>query len=1239
MPDMRAKPAKARRGRPPIDFPIVAIGASAGGLDACTRLIDSLPVGTGMAFILVQHLDPNHESMMADLLAGHTPMTVTQAGDGDAIAPEHLYIIPPGSYLSVKAGKLHLSAPGARHGARLPFDFLLHSLADECAGRTIGVILSGTGADGALGLKALHEAGGFTIAQEPADAEYDGMPKAAIAAGAIDLILPIGDMAAALVDPARRALRAKKAPAPGSNCLPEVIELLRTSTSHDFTLYKMGTLQRRIERRMGLAALDTMPAYLERLRSDPAELELLAKDLLINVTSFFRDPEVFDLLAEKIVPDLVQAHPTNRPLRLWVAGCSSGEEAYSLVMLLREAIIASKRDIKLVVFASDVDADAIATARDGFYPESVAPFISPERLARFFVKEDHGYRVSPELRAAVVFTVQDVLADPPFSRLEMISCRNLLIYLGPIAQAKVIALFHFALREGGTLLLGSAETIGSNDDRFKVVSKSARLYRHIGSSRLDDIGFRVGQGEPARGAARGVANPPEHQNKLADLVQKLVIEAHSPAVVLINRKHELAFSSGPIERYLRVAPGNPSHDVLAMAPHGLRTKLRSAIHQAVQADGPVIVTGGRSEHGGATIAFDIHVRPVEFEGEALLLVCFADVAAKPARTGRTASPQNAVRVVELEQELETTRTELQSAIDNLEMSGEEQRAINEEALSVNEEFQSTNEELLTSKEELQSLNEELTALNSQLQETLDRQRITSNDLQNVLYSTDVATLFLDIELNIRFFTPATTALFNLIPGDIGRPLADLQSLSSDDALSDDARTVLKDLEPIDREIETTAGCYFIRRIMPYRADNNRVEGVVITFIDISERKQIKQALEDAMQLAERANAGKSRFLAAASHDLRQPLQTLTLLQGLLAKVVEGPKAKQLVGRIDETLGAISGMLNTLLDINQIEAGTVRAHISTFAVNGLLERLRDEFEYHADAKGLQLRLVPCNVSITSDPRLLEQMLRNLIANAVKYTTKGKVLIGCRRRSGHVRLEVWDTGEGIDKDELQAIFDEYHQVDNAARERSRGLGLGLSIVKRLGDLLGHPVQVRSVLGKGSVFAIGVTEQPNQTADPAPAPDDASSVAVPRSARILIIEDDLDVRELLEILLAEDGFMVTSAPDGVAALKLAKKAKTAPDLILSDYNLPGAMTGIEAIGKLREQIGQAVPAIILTGDISTAALRDIADHDCEQLNKPVKPKLLVRAIRRLLAAATIISSKKTSLPRRRPTSSMPC
>ena len=484
-------------------------------------------------------------------------------------------------------------------------------------------------------------------------------------------------------------------------------------------------------------------------------------------------------------------------------------------------------------------------------------------------------------------------------------------------------------------------------------------------------------------------------------------------------------------------------------------------------------------HNGVDVSFSIDVQPVLSEGEQLLLICFVDEPKHEQKQGRPVSRREVPRIAELEQELEATKTELQGAIRNLEISGEEQKAINEEALSVNEEYQSTNEELLTSKEELQSLNEELTALNSQLQETLERQRTTSNDLQNVLYSTDVATLFLDTDLNIRFFTPATKSLFSVIPSDVGRPLADLSSLAADGALLIDARTVLRSHAPIEREIEAQSGAWYIRRILPYRTQDNGVEGVVITFADITERRHTADELGVAKRQADLANVAKSRFLAAASHDLRQPLQTLALLQGLLAKIVEGERAQKLVARIDETLGAMAGMLNTLLDINQIEAGTVHAEPVSFPINDLFDRLRDEFTYHAEAKGLALRVVPCGLSIHSDPRLLEQMIRNLLSNALKYTRRGKVLLGCRRRGGMLSIEVCDTGIGIPDEELQAIFEEYHQLDNAARERSRGLGLGLSIVQRLGNLLGHRVRVRSQPGKGSVFAVEVMLPPSATA----------------------------------------------------------------------------------------------------------------------------------------------------------------
>lgn len=1196
------------RGPPPgSDVLVVGIGASAGGLDACRELLAALPADNGMAFVLVQHLDPTHESMMVDLLSGYTSMVVLQASDGMLIEPDHLYVIPPGSYLAVANGALHLSLPLARHGARLPFDFLLTSLAADRGALAACVILSGTGADGSLGLRAIKEHGGLVIAQNPEEAGYNGMPRNAIMTGAVDLVLPVADMHAALQ-------RAKNQPEKPRDWLPPIIELLRTKTAHDFTLYKSGTLQRRIERRFALANI-AADQYIRVLQTDPQELSLLAADLLINVTSFFRDPQVFDYLAKKTIPDLVRDHAPDRPIRIWIAGCSTGEETYSLAILFREAISAAKLSIKLQVFASDVDPDAIAAAREGLYPESITGEVSPARITRFFSKEDHRYRISPELRACVVFTVQDVLADPPFSRLDFVSCRNLLIYLRPEAQAKVIALFHFALGQGGFLLLGTSETIGDGNARFEVVSKLERLYRHIGRSWPGEFGLSRSLGDRAKTIMKS-ASPPSRQAALADLCRRMVMETYAPAAVLINRKHDCLYSLGPTDRYLRVVPGHPSHDLLAMARRGMRTKLRSAIQQASKDNARIVIAGGRTSDEADAGTFSIAVQPVRSEGEELLLVCFVDNPKSGSISDRPSGRADAPRVAELELELEATRTELQGAIHNLEISGEEQKAINEEALSVQEEYQSTNEELLTSKEELQSLNEELTALNSQLQETLERQRTTSNDLQNVLYSTDVATLFLDKDLKIRFFTPATKSLFHIIPTDLGRPLLDLNSLAADTELLNDSSTVMKSLTPIDREIEAQNGAFYIRRVLPYRTQDNGVEGVVITFADITERRHASDALGVAKRHAEQATAAKSRFLAAASHDLRQPLQTLALVQGLLAKNVESEKARKLVGRLDETLGAMSGMLNALLDINQIEAGTVHAQVVDFPVFSLLDQLHDEFTYHAQAKALELRVVQCSLNIRSDPRLLEQVVRNLVSNALKYTKHGKVLIGCRRHGRTLSIEVWDTGIGIAPEALQAIFEEYHQLDNAARERSRGLGLGLSIVHHLGALLEHPIRVRSRPGLGSVFSIDV---PLATAELPPVNQSHSHTSEAKTVRhagaILVIEDDPDVRDLLEDLLTDEGHTVITATDGVVALDLVQRGLARPDLILADYNLPNGMDGVQTTQKLRDALQLLVPAIILTGDISTSTLTTIELEGCERLSKPMKLKELTDAIGRLL------------------------
>ena len=1216
-----SRPPPARKA--PGGLAVVGIGASAGGLEACRLLVEALEPDSGMAFILVQHLDPTHESLLVDLLKNHTKLAVVEAVEGIQVLPGQLHVIPPGAYLSVSDGRLRLSKPGVRHGARMPFDFLLRSLADEYGARAGCIILSGTGSDGSLGLAAIHARDGLVIAQEPAEAGYAGMPTSAIQTGRVDQVLPAAEMQAALTAyTPREATDEPREAELGS--LVTIVDLLRSKTAHDFTEYKQGTLQRRIERRMTAAqiGIEDFGRYAALLRKDPRELDLLASDCLINVTSFFRDPVVFHYLEAEILPALVTRLLPDRTLRIWVAGCSTGEETYSLAILCREAIAAAQCQVKLQVFASDVDPGAVAQAREGLYPASIAADVSAARLKGFFCREEDGYRILPELRGAVVFTVQDVLSDPPFSRLDLVSCRNLLIYLRPEAQARVISLLHFALRDRGVLLLGGAETIADTAGRFEVISKPERLFRRIGRSRPGDLGFLSGAIEGGRGPTRaGPAAGASRQAALAELCRRQVLETYAPAAVLIDAKHTCLYSLGPTEAYLRVPPGHPTHDLLSMTRPDVRARLASAIRQAGASDTRVVISGIGSTRKPHLPAYSIAVQPVRLESEPLMLICFLDeprllMTEQTQSRARSAPPVGDTQSATLEAELEATRVELQGAIHSLEMAAEEQKAINEEALSVNEEYQSTNEELLTSKEELQSLNEELTALNTQLQETLERQRTTANDLENILNSTDVATLFLDTGLRIRFFTPATRALFKFIPADVGRPLADLASLAADTELLRDARAMLAAPTVVEREIETE-GTWYLRRMMPYRTHDQAVEGVVITFTDITERHRQAAALDVARQDAEQANLAKTRFLAMASHDLRQPLQTLALIQGLLARRVEEGEAARLVALLDPTLGAMSGMLNTLLDINQIDAGTTPVKLEDFPLAGMLGQLRDEFIYLAQAKGLKLRVVACDLHIRSDPRLLEQMIRNLLSNALKYTFEGGILLGCRRRGAMVVIEIWDTGIGIADDQLQAIFREYHQIDNAARERSKGLGLGLAIVQRLGKLLGHEVRVRSSQGHGSVFGIVVARVAG-TAAVAHGEADVPGGEVPaalRQAVILVVEDDQEERELLELVLAGVGHRVTAAADADSATRLVSKGSLRPDLVLADFNLPGEMNGLQLAQSLRARLRRQVPVIILTGDITTGTLRDIADADCLRISKPVRPAELTDAIQKLL------------------------
>ncbi|MEQ1716388.1 MAG: chemotaxis protein CheB, partial [Hyphomicrobium sp.] len=650
------------------DFLVVAIGASAGGLDACRKFLTALPAQCGMAFIFVQHLDPTHASMMVDLLASHTTMVVEQATNGIQIEPDKLYVIPPGAQLSVGDGALRLSQPDRRHGTRMPFDFLLQSMAAAFGNRAVAIVLSGAGSDGSAALSSVKSELGLVIAQDPNEASSDGMPRSAIGAGVVDLVLPVARMPEAILDFDGRRLQGDINRAPTTNStvrdrLPEIIALLRDRTSHDFTLYKPGTLQRRIERRMALVPNGKVDVttYIGLLRSTPSEIEILANDLLINVTRFFRDPEIFAHLADTVIPDLVARRNGDQTLRLWIAGCSTGEEAYSLVMLFIEHIAQLGGGIHLQVFASDADSDAVATARDGLYPDSIAADISSARLRRFFIKEKKGYRVVPELRGAVIFTCQDVLVDPPFSRLDLISCRNLLIYLGTAAQMRVIDLFHFALREGGILLLGNTESIGTVDGRFETLSEIGRIYRHVARCRPGEVRFSIGADDGMRGQQVARQEKPRlRPTELAELCRRMVIDNFAPAAVLINRRHECLYSVGPTERVLHVAAGHPTHDLLDMAPQAMRTRLRSVIAQASSTDARAHASGFRVNLGGRETECAVDVIPVPNSGEHQLLVCFTEATKRESRAAAGQSeplpgaPDNPSAIA-LENELEATR--------------------------------------------------------------------------------------------------------------------------------------------------------------------------------------------------------------------------------------------------------------------------------------------------------------------------------------------------------------------------------------------------------------------------------------------------------------------------------------------------------------------------------------------------------------------------------------------------------
>lgn len=677
-----------------------------------------------------------------------------------------------------------------------------------------------------------------------------------------------------------------------------------------------------------------------------------------------------------------------------------------------------------------------------------------------------------------------------------------------------------------------------------------------------------------------------------------------PSTVLITRQFEIQYAAGQMSRHLSLRPGPPTADLLSLTTTAMRTLLQQAVDAAAEQSAAIAVDAGHVEGDGQDRRLTVDVQPVRYGDETLFLVSFIErEPAASAAAGRGAVEQ-AADISDVARELALTRAELRGVVQDLARNGVPRRTANDDAPHPAVEGQSETQALQV-QEELRSPNEQLTTLNGQLQASFEKQRATADDLQNVLYSTDLATLFLDRTLRIRFFTPPTRLLFNVLPGDVGRRLSDLRSLADDAALEADAALVLSRLAPIEREIEAESGDWFVRRILPYRTHGGEIEGVVVTYTGITERKRVARDLESARQEADLANMAKSRFLAVASHELRQPMQALSLIQGLLARSVQGDTALGLVGRLDESLKAMSGMLNTLLDINQMDSGALNVAKAAFLVDEVLHRLLAELSYQAEAEGVVLTLVRSSLWVDSDPSLLEQMVRNLLANALKFMKRGRIVFGCRKRDGRVRIEVWDSGVGIGPDQLKSVFQPYHQIMNPTLERRAGLGLGLSIVARLAELLDHTVGVTSWPGRGSVFWIEADRPSSQPMRrPAQERSDGGDAIAGRSGLVLIVDDDEQVLELLSMALESDGHRVLATQHPAAALELLACGTERPDVLLVDFNMPGGVNGIEFVRRARATLGRSTPALVLTGDISAITLKDIADEQCLHVGKPVKP-----------------------------------
>lgn len=1217
---------------------VVGIGASAGGLEAIERLFTRMPLETGMAFVLVQHLSPDFKSLMDEVLSRWTSIPIRRAENGMPLEANTIFLMPPKTMMVVSEGRLLLTEKDPKSSLTLPIDLFFRSLARDVGRRGVAVVLSGTGSDGSRGIVDVHESEGMVIVQSPPSAKFDGMPQSAIDSGVVDLVLTPEEAADALV---------RYAGNPRISQLPEVIakaeadrmdetglrhvfKLMRDRFGLDLDQYKLNTVVRRIERRLLLSGIDHIDAYARELDADPQELDRLYHDVLIGVTKFFRDHEAYDRLRADAIEPLIASKEDGQDLRVWVAGCATGEEAYSIAMLLDEAIVEAGRRLNLKVFATDVHRESLEFASHGVYPADRLAGLSQSRIDTYFVATSAGYQVASRIRQSTVFAPHNLLKDAPFTRIDLVTCRNVLIYFQPDAQGKVLSLLHFGLGTGGMLFLGPSENPGVVGDEFDMIDARWKIYQKRRDVRLPtEIRLNSAPRDYPSLRDTGLPSPVAGLRRPASLATSsydALLAALVPSGLLLSADGALLHTFGDAGRYFRPESGRFNVSAFDRLTGDLKGAVMNAMRVALKSQTPVTYSGlSVTPPDGAVETIDLRARPAfdDRHQAPIVLIEFSAAATKPS-AGASLDPGSvsAEQISGLETELRFAKESLQATIEELETSNEELQATNEELVASNEELQSTNEEL-------QSVNEELYTVNAEHQRKIRQLAELSRDMDNLLASTEVHTVFLDAQLRIRKFTPGGAAALNFLPRDVDRTIDAFTPTFACERFVEKIGGVIRTGVSHEEEVRRRDGGWFLMRVLPHpspptaaQSNGSAIDGALLTLIDITKLKEAADALVTSVEL-------RDQFLAMLSHELRNPLATILNGVQVLAAAVQGgePAVAEPLAVIQRQSRHMASLLDDLLDVTRVSQGKISLKKRVFDLNGVVQTALEAISVRLRSRSQAVRVTsPPNGPLWvsgSEPRIL-QVLVNLLVNASKYSgpdakidlsvTLERTLAppdgGDRALSAYpdAVVRVRDYGVGIEAEHIDKVFDLFVQADRTIDRADGGLGVGLTLVKVLVELHGGTVSVASEgEGKGAEFTVrlptcGAPAGPKSRGEP------ASPSGGGRS--IVLIEDNADASRMLAFLLEESGFRVSIANDGVRGLELVTNNR--PDAAVIDIGLPG-MSGYDLARAIRSDPAFAgIRLIALTGyGQSSDRLKSSEAGFDEHVVKPVDPELLFKLL----------------------------